>query len=314
LPLAVLLAVIGTARGFILQTWSGFGPLPATTAVVVPHADTAQVADLLQHRQVVDNALIFRVAALITSRDGALHAGEFSFPAHASLAEVFAILRHGRQVEHHLTIPEGLTATAIAALVNEAPVMRGRVSPPAEGAVLPNTYDYLYDAERPALLSRAEAALDSALATAWAGRAPNLPLASPREAVTLASIVERETAKPDERALVAAVYLNRLKLGMPLQADPTVIYGLSKGAGVLPRPLTHADLATPDPYNTYAQTGLPPGPIAAPGIASIEAVLHPAQSDALYFVADGTGGHAFSHDYAGQVRNIEKRRKQTPAP
>jgi UPF0755 protein len=311
LPLVVLFTLASIGRNFIRQSWSGFGPLPATTAIVVPHADTAALAGLLEQRQVIDEPLIFRAAVFLTSKDGPLHAGEFSFPAHASLEQVLGVLRHGRQVEHHLTIPEGLTGLAIAALVNDAPVMRGHVSAPAEGSILPNTYDYLYDASRPVLMDRAEAALKAALDTAWAARAPNLPLASAREAVILASIVERETAKPDERPMVAAVYLNRLRQGMKLQADPTVIYGLSKGAGMLDRPLTHDDLADPDPYNTYVQPGLPPGPIAAPGLAAIDAVLHPADSDAFYFVADGTGGHVFSHDYAGQVRNIAKRKKAT---
>ena len=230
------------------------------------------------------------------------------FPARGSLHGAVDILRHGRQVEHHLTIPEGLTAQEIASLINRAPALTGHVTPPAEGAILPNTYDYLWGTSRIALLDRAEHALTATMAALWPDRAPDLPLDTPAQAIILASIVERETAKPSERPMVAAVYINRLRAGMKLQADPTVIYGVTDGSGTLDRPLDHADLQAADPYNTYLNTGLPPGPIAAPGIASIKAVLHPAQTDALYFVADGTGGHVFSHDYAQQVKNVAKLR------
>ena len=307
----VLLAVIGVGRRYLGQTWLGPGPLPQQTVFVVPHGDTRAVGASLQHAGIIDGVLAFRVAERLTQSDGALHTGEFAFPAHGSLRDVLGILRHGRQVEHHLTIPEGLTALQIAALIQQAPVMTGSVTPPDEGAILPNTYDYLYGTPRAALLHHAEAALDDSLAPLWAARAQNLPLDSPRDAVTLASIVERETAKPEERAMVASVYLNRLRLGMKLQADPTVIYFASKGSGGLARPLTHADLLVPDPYNTYLNPGLPPGPIAAPGIASIQAVLHPAATDALYFVATGDGGHVFSHDYGNQVKNVAKLRKHS---
>ncbi|MCB8873899.1 endolytic transglycosylase MltG [Acidisoma silvae] len=304
----VLAAVAQAGRSYVGQVWNGPGPLSQNTTLVVPHGRTEIVGRALHDGGVIDGVLSFRIAESLTDNDGALHAGEFAFPAHASLADVFAILRHGKQVEHHLTIPEGLTAQEISALIDQAPAMTGQVTPVAEGAILPNTYDYLYGTPRALLLKRAERALDVALAEAWANRAANLPLASPGDAVTLASIVERETAKPDERPMVAAVYLNRLRLGMKLQADPTVIYGLSGGQGKIDRPLAHADLLVPSAYNTYLNTGLPPGPIAAPGIASILAVLHPADTDALYFVADGSGGHIFSHSYKDQIRNVAKLR------
>jgi UPF0755 protein len=309
LPVLVLFTANSVGRQYVDQSWNGIGPLLRPTDFVVPHASTQIVGQTLQQAGIVNGVLAFRVAVLVTSEDGPLHAGEFAFPANASLHQVLDVLRHGRQVEHHLTIPEGLTAQQIAALVNAAPAMTGHVATPAEGAILPNTYDYLFGASRQALLQRAEHALDTSLATLWSGRAPGLPLGSPAQAVILASIVERETAKPEERAEVAAVYLNRLRMGMKLQADPTVIYGITQGGGVMDRPLDHADLQVPGAYNTYMNAGLPPGPIAAPGLASIEAVLHPADTDALYFVADGSGGHVFSHDYNEQVRNIAKLRK-----
>jgi UPF0755 protein len=308
MPLVLLLTIVQAGRSYIGQVWDGPGPLSRTTDFVVPRGTTAVVGRAVRGAGIIESVTAFRVAAALTDGDGALHAGEFAFPAHASLADVFRILRHGKQVEHHVTIPEGLTAQEIAALINQAPAMVGQITPPAEGAVLPNTYDYLYGTPRPLLLKRAEHALTAALAAAWPNRAPDLPLANPVDAVTLASIVERETAKPAERPIVAAVYLNRLRIGMKLQADPTVIYGLSDGKGSLDRPLAHADLLAPSAYNTYLNSGLPPGPIAAPGIAAINAVLHPAETDALYFVADGSGGHIFSSDYKDQLRNVAKLR------
>ncbi len=163
------------------------------------------------------------------------------------------------------------------------------------------------------MVARAQAAMDKVLAKAWAGRAPNLPLASSRDALILASIVERETAKPDERAHVAAVYLNRLRLGMKLQADPTVVYLASDGAGVLDHPLTRAELSRDDPFNTYRSAGLPPAPICSPGTDSLHAVLHPADSDDLYFVADGTGGHVFSRNYAEHDSAVARLRGLLPA-
>ena len=182
--------------------------------------------------------------------------------------------------------------------------MTGEVKPPPEGSVLPETYAYEYGMPRTALLARAEAAMSRELATLWDKRAPGLPLGSMQDALTLASIVEKETARPDERAHVASVYINRLRTGMRLQADPTVVYAASGGEGVLDRKLTRADLEMASPYNTYRVAGLPPGPICAPGFASIQAVLHPRASDDLFFVADGSGGHAFSRTQEGHARNV----------
>jgi UPF0755 protein len=308
LPLIALFVAAQAGRSYIGQVWHGPGPLSQNTTLVVPHGRTEIVGRSLRDAGIISSVFAFRLAETLTDDDGALHAGEFAFPAHTSLADVFGILRHGHQVEHHLTIPEGLTARAIATLINQAPAMTGTVVVAGEGSVLPNTYDYLFGTPRAVLLKRAERALDVALATAWPDRAADLPLASPNDAVTLASIVERETAKPNERSMVAAVYLNRLRLGMKLQADPTVIYGLTDGRGAMDRPLAHGDLLMPSAYNTYLNTGLPPGPIAAPGIAAILAVLHPADTDALYFVADGAGGHIFSHSYKDQVHNVARLR------
>jgi UPF0755 protein len=274
------------------------GPLPATEDIVVPHGTTTGLAQVLRDDGVVGTPLLFKAAAWVTIRQGPLRAAEFAFPAHASIGQVLAILRTARPVQHPLTIAEGLTEQQISAVVAHAGAMDGAVPKVEEGSVLPQTYDYEYGASRSVVIGRAQAAMERLLDSAWVGRAAGLPLTSPHEAVILASIVERETAKPEERPHVAAVYLNRLRQGMRLEADPTVIYAASNGAGVLDHLLTKAELRVDSPYNTYRYAGLPPGPICSPGRDAIEAVLHPAASDDLYFVADGTGGHAFSRDFA----------------
>jgi len=213
-----------------------------------------------------------------------------------------------------VTLPEGLTARQIAAVIAQADATTGDVPQIAEGALLPQTYLYPRGTSREHLVEEASAAMRQALERAWPKRQADLPLADAREALILASIVERETAIAEERPHVAAVFVNRLRAGMKLQSDPTVIYGLSDGLGTLDRKLTHADLSDPSPYNTYVVAGLPPGPICSPGLASIEAVLHPAASDDLYFVADGTGGHVFARTLTEQNRNVARLRALTAAP
>jgi UPF0755 protein len=289
------------------------GPLAESRAIVVPHGGTAQLASALATDGVVDRPLVFRVAAWLTRGEGTLHAAEFAFPAHVSIRLVLAILRSGHPVEHRLTIAEGLTAQQIVAVLAHAEAMTGDVRAFPEGSVLPQTYDYEYGADRSVIVVRAKAAMDKDLAAAWADRAPGLPLSSPRDALILASIVERETAKPEERPHVAAVYLNRLRLGMRLQADPTVIYAASNGSGVLDHPLTRADLVRQDPFNTYRSAGLPPAPICSPSLESLHAVLHPMASDDLYFVADGTGGHVFSRSYEAHDTAVAKWRALAPS-
>ncbi len=305
-----LLAGSGLAAGYVglLHRLGRPGPLDHPLAVVVQHGDTAVVGQALQSAGVVDSERLFHLAAWLTRREGRLHAAELEFPAHASVREVLAVLRTAKPVEHRLTIPEGLTALQIAALVQHAEAASGSVTPPPEGSVLPQTYSYEYGTPRGVLLARAEAAMDHALAAAWMDRVSDLPLASPLDAVILASIVERETALPEERPHVAAVYLNRLRLGMRLDADPTVAYAASGGEGVLDHKLTRGELERDDPFNTYRRAGLPPTPIDSPGLASIQAVLHPAASDDLYFVADGTGGHVFARTLEAQNRNVARSR------
>ena len=252
------------------------GPLPEARALVVPRGSAAETAEALVSAAVVNQPLPFRLVAFLTQGEGALRAGEFAFPAHASLRTVLLVLRTAHPVQHRVTIPEGLTARQVAAVLDRADALTGDTPIPAEGSVLPETYAYEYGASRETVIDRARAALDRALRDAWAARAPDLPLVSAREALILASIVERETARPDERPHVAAVFLNRLRLGMKLQSDPTVIFGASGGAGSLDRPLGRADLDRDDPFNTYRIRGLPPAPICSPGLASLHAVLEPA--------------------------------------
>ena len=260
----------------------------------------------------------FLLAAWATREQGALRAGEYAFPAQASLHQVLAILRTARPVARRLTIPEGLAARQITALIDRAEGLTGETPPIDEGEILPETYTYQWGDTRAAIVRRATAAMDEALKEAWAARAPDLPLSSAREALVLASIVERETGIPAERARVAAVFVNRLRRGMPLQSDPTVAYAAAEGAP-LERALTRADLDRDHPFNTYRNKGLPPGPIASPGREALKAVTQPEAADFLYFVADGSGGHAFARTLEEHNRNVARwreveRSRATPAP
>ncbi|OYV37658.1 MAG: aminodeoxychorismate lyase [Acidocella sp. 20-61-6] len=281
------------------------GPLPATVAVVIPPGGSAEVAATLQKDGATSHPLLFRAAAWLTRKDGPLHAGEYLVPARASLADILHILRHGLPVQHQVTFPEGLTSAQIAKILNTTPAASGTVAPPPQGAVLPQTYDFVRGEPRQAILARAAKAMRQKLATAWAGRDTTVPLASAQQALILASIVQAESPEPAEFPEIAAVYENRLAKGMKLQADPTVIFASSAGETSGGVPISRTDLTNPSPYNTYAHSGLPPGPICAPGLAAITAVLHPAASKALYFVATGHGGHVFSDSFQGQLKNIE---------
>ena len=307
------MASFGGGGWFVAQrAFVGAGPLPESRAVLVPRGSLDDVGRALADAGVVANAVEFRAAALATLEEGPLHAGELMFPERASLADVLFVLRNAKPVQHRLTIPEGLTAAQISHLLDRADGLTGDGVVPAEGELLPQTYAYDRGATREAVAARARAAMDRALAQAWAGRDPDLPLADSRALLTLASMVERETARPEERAHVAGVFVNRLRQGMRLQSDPTVIYAVGGGMGPLDRRLSHADLAVPNPYNTYAVAGLPPGPIDSPGMASIAAAARPLATDDLYFVADGEGGHAFAKSLEAHNRNVARWRAANP--
>ncbi len=292
----------------VRQSYEAPGPLGAARAVVIPSAPVGAVAAVLRANGMISSPLVFRAAAYLTRREGPIRAGEFLFPARGSLHDVLDVLRFAVPVEHQVTIPEGLTGAAIARILNAAASATGSVAPPAEGAVLPQTYDYTYGTARGGILARAETAMKREVAAAWAARAAAVPLASPAQAVILASIVQQETPVAAELPEIASVYENRLRLGMKLQADPTVIFAASHGAASGGAPISRADLSTASPYNTYVVASLPPGPICAPGLAALNGVLHPAATGALYFVATGAGGHVFAGDFKTQLDNIARYR------
>ncbi|MEQ9170646.1 MAG: endolytic transglycosylase MltG [Rhodospirillales bacterium] len=312
LVLCVLAAV--TAGGgwlWFSKQISRDGPHAADEIVLIPPGSHIQaVAKTLVQRGIVRSDLLFRLAGRLDGADRALKSGEFRIPARASVTGVLNVLTRGETVARTFTIPEGLTVVEALAIVAKAEGLMGPLpSPPDEGRLLPETYHYAYYDTKVQAVRRMEQAMDAALAKAWAGRDEGLPLNSPAEALVLASIVEKETGVASERARVAGVFLNRLKRGMKLQSDPTVIYGLTEGKVPLGRELTRADLNAPTPWNTYAVHGLPPTPIANPGLAAINAVLHPQATKDLYFVADGTGGHAFAETLLEHNRNVAKWRK-----
>ena len=275
--------------------------------VVIPPGGVAAVAQALEHDGVIAHPLVFRAAAWWTRHDGPLKAGEYLFPAHASLRHILEILRAGLEVQHQATIPEGLTSAQIAALINHLPESVGDVTPPAEGSVLPQTYDYVWGTKRSMILARMQAAMRHTVVSLWAQRGESAAQTT-QQAVILASIVQQETPLASDMPMVAAVYENRLRLGMKLQADPTVIYAVTQGQQSAGLKLTVADLQTDSPYNTYLYGGLPPGAICAPGLAALQAVLHPAHTQALYFISvqDGTHRSVFANTLAQQDENIRR--------
>jgi UPF0755 protein len=309
--LILLLLLAGLAGGgywYARQAWTAPGPLQEPVQAVVPRGGTSAIAEALAERGIIRDPRAFLAAAWLTRGEGALRAAEFAFPAGASLRDVLGILRDARPVQRRITIPEGLTFRQIATVLERAEGLTGEMPEVAEGAILPETYSYAWGDTRAAVVRRATGAMEAALNELWSARAPNLPLQSPREALILASIVERETGRPEERALVAGVFTNRLRRGMMLQSDPTAAYAAADG-GVLDRPLTRADLDRDHPFNTYRIRGLPPGPIASPGRDALRAVTRPAETEFLFFVADGTGGHAFSRTLEEHNRNVARWRE-----
>lgn len=304
--LALILILAALGFGGSLYLWRGAGPLGRPTNVLIPEgASLALAARELKRANAIRSVDLFRgLARLYGSRDP-VRAGEFVLPAHASPAAILDTLQHGRPALHLVTVPEGMPSVLVHDKLAAARGLTGTAPTPAEGAVLPDSYGYRLGEARVAVAARMTKAMERELARQWAHRAGNLVVGTPREALILASVVEKETGKPAERATVAAVYANRLRAGMPLQADPTVIYPVTKGRP-LGRRILQSELHARNGYNTYAMAGLPAGPICNPGRKSIEAVLHPAASRALYFVADGTGGHVFADTLAEHNANVRK--------
>ncbi len=311
--LGAFLLIAGAAGFLVWRDYNVPGPLSAAKVVVIPKgAGLRDVTEALAAGGVIEHPYLFALATYFSGRAHGLQAGEYEFAAAISPRGAADLIDSGKVVRHRLTIPEGLTSAEVVALINSAPSLDGSIdAEPPEGTVLPDTYFYVLGNTREELLNRMHRAMERALAQAWAERAPNLPLASPAEALTLASIVEKETARADERARIAGVYIERLKIGMKLQADPTVIYVLTKGGAIpLGHPLGHDDLAVASPYNTYLEKGLPPTPIANPGLAALRAAVRPDDRGELYFVADGTGGHAFAKTLDEHNRNVTKLRNE----
>jgi len=247
----------------------------------------------------------FRMLARVFGSSDPVQAGEFLIPAGLSADGILNLLQHGRPVQRLVMIPEGLPSVLVHERLMRIPYLTGSVTVPAEGSVLPNSYSYRRGETRAAVMARMQAAMRSELERLWARRRPGIAVSTPEQAIILASIVEKETGKPSERRMVAGVYTNRLRQGIPLQADPTVIYPVTRGRP-LGRRILRSELNADNGYNTYARAGLPRGPIANPGSASIAAVLNPAPTDALFFVADGSGGHVFAATLAEHNANVQR--------
>lgn len=287
--------------------WGGAGPSSEPQTVIVEQGSSVgRVAEQLSRRGLIraDPVTYRRLARIFGSSDP-VQAGEFEIPAGASGAAILDLLQHGRPVQRLVTIPEGMPSVLVHERLMQVPFLTGDIEVPEEGSVLPSSYSYQRGESRAALLERMQAAMRQELARLWAQRSPRTAVTTPQEAVILASIVEKETGKASERPMIAGVYTNRLRQGMKLDADPTVIYPITRGRP-LGRRIRQSELRDDNGYNTYARAGLPAGPIANPGRESIAAVLDPAQTNALYFVADGTGGHVFADTYEEHRANVER--------
>ncbi len=313
--LAVLAVVaVGTCLVVLDQRFNERGPPPPSgrgqTIVLLDRGQgLSAIAKELEDVGVISSALFFKLAVFRQGAERSLKAGEYAIPAGASMVEILAQLREGRVILHKLTIPEGLTTAQVLRLVGADPVLAGTVAAaPGEGMLMPDTYVFSRGDTRAQVVERMEKAHADFVAKAWEKRAAGLPFKDPREAIVLASIVEKETGIAEERPRVAAVFVNRLRRGMRLQSDPTIIYGLN-GGEPLGRGLRVSEIARVTPYNTYAVDGLPPTPIANPSREAIAAVLNPPATGDLFFVADGTGGHAFAATEAEHRKNVARWRK-----
>jgi UPF0755 protein len=287
------------------------GPLTEEKVVNIPsRAGKRDIADVLNKEGVTDvNPWVFIASVFALKASSELKPGEYAFQKNASLRDVIGTMVEGKVVQHAVTIAEGLTSEQIVAKLQDNDIFTGSVREiPREGTLLPETYKFPRGTSRDQVVQRMQQAQKRVVAEIWERRSQDLPVRTPEQLVTLASIVEKETGKPDERSRVAAVFVNRLKQKIKLQSDPTIIYGLVGGKGTLGRPIKRSEITQPSPYNTYVIDGLPPGPISNPGRASLEAAANPARTRDLYFVADGTGGHAFTETYDQHQKNVAKLR------
>jgi UPF0755 protein len=308
----ILIAIVsGILFAVVKQRFEAAGPLEADKVVnIPPRLGTRDIADLLVKEGVIDHPMTFIVAALLVKTREELKFGEYLFPKQASLHDVINIIVENKVVPHQITVPEGLTSEQIVQRLLEADTLSGNVKEiPREGSMLPESYKVTRGTARDQVIKRMQEAQSRIVQDVWDHRVQDLPLRTSQQLVTLASIVEKETGRADERTRVAAVFINRLKQRMKLQSDPTIIYGLVGGKGTLGRPILRSEILQPTPYNTYVIEGLPPGPIANPGRAALEAVANPARTKELYFVADGAGGHVFSETLDQHEKNVARLRQ-----
>jgi len=303
---AALALTAGGAGWWSWHTYTASGPLTTEQLIYFPPGSRSRaMVDQLHKADVLAHPLPFQLLEMLQGYTTRYKAGEYRFPPGISPRDASVILRSGKTVQRRLVVIEGQTVAAFRAAADTAPGLIGNWPDTIpEGSLLAETWFYQWGDSRATLVNRMQAALTAELQRLWAARAPDLPLETPEEALVLASIVEKETGRPDEHGRVASVFLNRLRQGMPLQSDPTVIYALSDGKGTLARRLLRADWKIAHPHNTYQIPGLPPTPIANPGRAALRAVLQPPQTDDLYFVADGKGGHVFARTLAQHNRNV----------
>ena len=309
--LLIVLSIAAAAVLFIgRQRFEAPGPLAEDKMVNIPRGlGIRDIADLLQREGVIDQPYVFMGGVIALKARGELKYGEYQFTKNSSVADVVDTITEGKVIQHAVTVPEGLTSEQIVARLLENDGLAGQIKEiPREGTLLPETYRFTRGMTREQIIQRMQQAHRRVLQEVWERRMQDLPVKTPEQLVTLASIVEKETGRPDERTRVAAVFVNRLKSRMRLQSDPTIIYGLTGGKGSLGRPILKSEIEQPTPYNTYVVDGLPPGPIANPGRASLEAAASPARTKELYFVADGTGGHVFSENYTEHQKNVARLR------
>ncbi len=315
LQLAFFIALLSLAVFYVVRyQFDRPGPLATSTVVVIPKGEgTSAIAERLEHDEVISDRGLFMTGVIYFSYlkgTGSLKAGEYEFRKRASMRQVLDTLVEGKSIDHKVTLPEGLTSQQIVERISANPDLKGDITEiPPEGTLLPDTYRFQIGDSRIDIIERMQVAHQKFLAKMWAERDPDIVVKTPEEAVILASIVEKETGRADERPRIAAVFENRLRKNMRLQSDPTIIYGLVGGKGVLDHPIQQDELERDTPYNTYKIDGLPPTPIANPGRAAIEAVLKPAKTKDLYFVADGTGGHSFAPSLEEHNRNVVKWRQ-----
>jgi len=309
--LAIVLAVLAVGAWYWEQwNFQQPGPSPSYKIVMVEPGDHVNtIAQHLADNGVIANGYLFRIGLRIRGLQAQLKAGEYGFPAHASMADVAGILISGKSIQHKLTAAEGLTSKMIFDIVKADPVLTGDPGAvPDEGTLLPETYLFTRGTSRSEIIARMKKAQAKVLDELWRARKADLPVKTKDDAIVLASIVEKETAIPEERRHIAAVFMNRLRLGMKLQSDPTIIYDITQGYP-LGRGIRESELMRASPHNTYVIAGLPPTPICNPGKDSIAAVLNPADSNDLYFVANGHGGHVFSVTVEQQNRNVSEWRR-----